>query len=279
MTLWRLMLACLLLALPAAANAQKFPPLSGRVVDAANMLSPEQEAQLTQLSDEIEKASSRQFVVATVPDLQGYPIEDYGVGLIRAWQLGQKGANNGIILIVAPNDRKVRIEVGYGLEPVMTDAYAGMIISNIIVPRFRSGDMAGGVLAGAAAIGEQMKLPLEAAEKRAQDQLKAAHAKGSRNRGGGMSGFIVLFVVFVVFAIVLSGLFGRRRHGRRYRGGSGVGNIVLWSVLDAAMRSGSSGGGSSWGSGGGGDSWGGGGGGGFSGGGGSGGGGGASGSW
>ena len=277
--LLRLMLACLLLTLPATANAQKFPPLSGRVVDSANMLSPEQEAQLTQLSEEIQKASSRQFVVATVPDLQGYPIEDYGVGLIRAWKLGQKGANNGIILIVAPNDRKVRIEVGYGLEPVMTDAYAGMIINNIIVPRFRSGDMAGGVLAGAAAIGDQMKLPLEAAEKRAQDQLKAAHAKSGRNRGGGMGGFVALFWVFVVFAVVLPVIFGRRRHGRRYRGGSGVGNIVLWSVLDAALRSGSSGGGgSSWGSGGGG-SWGGGGGGGFSGGGGSGGGGGASGSW
>jgi len=275
----RLMLACLLLALPVTANAQKFPALTGRVVDAADMLSPEQEAQLTQLSDEIEKASSRQFVVATIPDLQGYPIEDFGYKLGRDWKIGQKGASNGIILIVAPNDRKVRIEVGYGLEPVMTDAMSGMIVNTVIVPRFRDGDMAGGVLAGAAAIGDQMKLPLEAAEKRAQEQIKASHAKGNRNRGGAVGGFIALFLIFMVFAVVLPLIFGRR-HGRRYRGGggSGVGNIILWSVLEAAARSSRSGGGSSWG-GGGGSSWGGGGGGGFSGGGGSFGGGGASGSW
>lgn len=280
-TMLRLMLACLVLALPATAQAQKFPALTGRVVDAANILSPDQEAQLSQLSQEIETASSRQFVVATIPDLQGYPIEDYGVGLGRAWKIGQKDARNGIILIVAPNDRKVRIEVGYGLEPLMTDALSGMIIDNTIIPRFRSGDIPGGIMAGSVAIGEQLKLPMEAAEKRAQEQIQANHARRSKSSGGGMGGFVALFWVFIVFVVVLSGIFGGRRRGRRYRGDNGVGNIILWSVLDAAMRSGSSGGGSSWGGGGGGSSWGGGGGGGggFSGGGGSFGGGGASGSW
>lgn len=278
MSVFRLLLAVLLLALPASAHAQKFPALTGRVVDAANLLSPAQEAQLTQLSDEIQKASSRQFVVATIPDLQGYPIEDFGYKLGRAWKIGQKDANNGIILLVAPNDRKVRIEVGYGLEPIMTDAYSGMIVDTIILPRFRDKDMAGGIMAGAAAIGEQMKLPLEAAEKRAQDQVTVKQATQKRKKGG-VAGFIALFWAFVIMAVLFSVIFGRGRRGRRYRDGSGVGSVILWTMLDAAARSASNrGSGSSWGGGGGGG-WGGGGGGGFSGGGGSFGGGGASGGW
>jgi uncharacterized protein len=278
-TLLRLMLACLMLVLPVTANAQKFPPLSGRVVDAANLLSPEQEAQLTQLSAEVEKASSRQFVVTTIPDLQGYDIADYGYKLGREWKIGQKDANNGIILLVAPNDRKVRIEVGYGLEPIMTDAYSGTIIDNLILPRFRDKDMAGGIMAGAAAIGEQMKLPLEAAEARAKEQTATKQASGKRKKGGVIAGMIALFWAFVILAVIFGAIFGRGRRGRRYRGSNGVANVLLWTALDVAMRSASSrGGGSSWGGGGGGG-WGGGGGGGFSGGGGSFGGGGASGSW
>src|SRR3546814_13195408 len=119
--------------------AQTFPALSGRVVDAADLLNPAQEAQLTQLSEQIEQASSRQFVVATVPDLQGYPIEDYGYKLGRDWKIGQDGANNGILLLVARNERKVRIEVGYGLEPIMTDALSSVIINQTLLPRFRYG--------------------------------------------------------------------------------------------------------------------------------------------
>jgi hypothetical protein len=89
---------------------------------------------LTQKLEALEQASTRQLVVATVPDLQGYPIEDYGYKLGRAWGLGQAKANNGAILLVAPNERKVRIEVGYGLEPIMTDAYSSLIIQNQISP-------------------------------------------------------------------------------------------------------------------------------------------------
>src|SRR3546814_14776461 len=124
------------------AHAQTFPALSGRVVDAADLLDPAQEAQLTQLSEQIEQASSRQFVVATVPDLQGYPIEDYGYKLGRDWKIGQEGANNGILLLVAPNERKVRIEVGYGLEPIMTDALSSVNINQTILPQLRHRHMA-----------------------------------------------------------------------------------------------------------------------------------------
>lgn len=242
-----------------AAHAQQFPRLTGRVVDAANLLSPEQEAQLTQLSQEIETDTSRQFVVVTVPDLQGYEISDYGYRLGRYWEIGQKDANNGIILIVAPNERKVRIEVGYGLEPVMPDAMANRIIRDDILPQFRAGDMPAGIMAGAQAIGEQMKLPLEAAEERARQQA-ADDQSGEEGEGW----VLMLFWGFVLLFIILPAIFGKR--GRRFHGG---GPIILWDNDDDHWG----GGGSSWGGGGGG------GGGGFSGGGGSFGGGGASGSW
>lgn len=282
-----------LLLVPAVASAQAFPELTGRVVDTANLLDPAQEKQLTQLSEGIENATGRQLVVATLADLQGYPIEQYGHELGEHWKLGQKDADNGIILLVAPNERQVRIEVGKGLEPIMTDGLAGLIVDQQIVPHFKAGDMAGGIIAGATEIGEQMKLPLEAAEQRAKQKLDAARATQQRRGGSGgneAGGAVVgaVLVMFILF-LFLRGLSGGRRRGRRYRGrggGSGVGEVLLWAALDAAMRSGgrSSGwsGGSGWGGGssGGGSSWGGGGGGGgFSGGGGSFGGGGASGSW
>jgi uncharacterized protein len=265
----RLLLALIgmvVLTMPAA--AQTFPPLTGRVVDAAKLLSPEQVSQLDQLSAQVEQASSRQLVVATIPDLQGYPIEDYGYRLGRAWKIGQKDANNGIILIVAPNERKVRIEVGYGLEPIMTDALSSVIINDNILPKFKAGDMAGGIMDGANAIAEQMKLPLEAAEQRAQQTVGQTHTR-QRSSGNPLA---VVFWVIVIVVIILPMAFGRAR-GRRYRGG--LGEAILWgSALSSLGRGG---GGSSWSSGG--SDWGGGGGGGFSGGGGSFGGGGASGSW
>ncbi|MEI9927738.1 MAG: TPM domain-containing protein [Sphingomonas sp.] len=271
MTLRHLFLALLLLFGGAGlAHAQTFPKLEGRVVDAANLLSPEQKAQLTQLSAQVEQASSRQFVIATIPDLEGYDISDYGYRLGRAWQIGQKEANNGIILIVAPKDRKVRIEVGYGLEPIMTDALSKQIIDDTILPKFRAGDMAGGIMAGADEIATQMKLPLEAAEQRAKD--KAATVPSRKHKDGGVGIFIAIFWAIFFFAVIGRGIFGRGRRGRRYGGGSGLGQILLWSALNSASR-----GGGGWSGGGG---WGGGGGGGgFSGGGGSFGGGGASGGW
>ncbi len=263
--------------LPLSAQAQNFPKRDREpVVDAAKLLSPEQAAQITQLSEGINKTTTRQFVVATIPDLEGYDIADYGYQLGRAWGLGQKGANNGIILIVAPNDRKVRIEVGYGLEPIMTDALSSQIINQIIVPKFKAGDMPGGIVAGAQAIGEQMKLPLEAAEERAKAAADQAVTTRSRN-GGGNFPFGLLFLGVVLAFVILPMIFHGRRRGRRYRGGGGDHwPIILWSIANEIGRNSGGGGSSGWGGGGGG--WGGGGGG-FSGGGGSFGGGGASGSW
>jgi uncharacterized protein len=265
-----LLLTLALLLVPQFATAQTFPPLSGRVVDAANLLDPAQKQQLEALSVDVEKVAQRQFVVATIPDLQGYPIEDYGYKLGRAWGIGQKDANNGIILIVAPNERKVRIEVGYGLEPIMTDALSQTIIDDQILPKFRGGDMAGGIVAGAQAIAEQMKAPPEAAEARVKAAAQAPQA--ARSSSSSSDGFVAIFWIIILLFIVLPIVF-RGARGKRYRGGRGP--VVLWGPgLGSGWGSGSSSG-SSWSSGG--SDWGGGGG--FSGGGGSFGGGGASGSW
>jgi uncharacterized protein len=257
-----LLLLLLLVAAPAA--AQNFPQLTGRVVDAANIIPDAEEAALTQKLEAVEKASSRQLVVATVPSLEGYPIEDYGYQLGRKWGIGQKGVNNGIILLVAPNDRKVRIEVGYGLEPIMTDALSSEIVRDQILPRFKADDYPGGIEAGADAIIAQLQAPPEQAEQKA---MAAKERQSSRGRSGGGSIFPLVFWG-IIFLFVILPMMGRGRRGRRYRR-SGV---WLWGP---SIGGGGWGGGSS----GGGFGGFGGGGGGFGGGGGSFGGGGASGGW
>jgi len=259
---WLLALAVVLFALPAFA-APKFPPLTGRVVDDAQILSPQVEQDLTSKLETLETTTGRQLVVATIPSLDGYPIEDYGYQLGRTWGIGEKGKNTGVILLVAPNDRKVRIEVGYGLEPVLTDALSSVIIQSAILPKFRDGDMQAGIIDGTNALVEQLSLPADQAKVRIEQasQPERQKAKGSP--------FVGLFIAF--FLIVLFSNLFRGRRGR-----SGLGSALPWIILGALNNSGRGGGG--W-SGGGGSDWGGGGGGGFSGGGGSFGGGGSSGSW
>jgi uncharacterized protein len=148
------MLAVLCLALPgvALAGEPSYPALSGRVVDQAGILSEPTRQTLTGWLEGFERDTSTQVVVATVKSLGDASIEDYGVGLGRAWGIGQKGKNTGAILLVAPNDRQVRIEVGYGLEGELTDALSSAIIQQQIIPSFKQGDYEGGVLKGTAAI-------------------------------------------------------------------------------------------------------------------------------
>jgi len=267
--------------LSAPAFAQTFPTLTGRVVDNANLLPPDQEAALTAKLERLEQSTGRQLVVATVPDLQGYPIEDYGYRLGRAWGIGQKGQNNGVILLVAPNDRKMRIEVGYGLEPYLTDALSSVIIREQMRPKFQANDYAGGINAGVDAIIAQLQLPAEQAQARQGQILDQARARSGERRSSG--GGFPLGLIFwgVVLLFVLSAMRrGNRKRGmfgsRRYSRGS---NLPVWLWVASELASGaarSRGGG--WGGGGfGGGGWGGGGG--FSGGGGSFGGGGASGDW
>ena len=148
----RALLILLLLATPALASEPKFPPLTGRVVDDAGVLNPYTVGQLTLMLADHERATGEQVVVVTLKSLQGYTIEDYGYQLGRNWGIGQKGVNNGAMLIVAPKEHKVRIEVGYGLEGTLTDAISATIIQNYILPSFKLGDFNAGILAGATSI-------------------------------------------------------------------------------------------------------------------------------
>ena len=143
--------ALLLIAAPALA-APNFPALTGRVVDQAGILSPATRDRLTQMLAQQERATGNQVVVVTLKSLQGYSIEEFGYRLGRYLGIGQKNKDNGVLLIVAPNERKVRIEVGYGLEGTLTDAESRIIIERDILPAFRHGDFNAGVLAGVTSI-------------------------------------------------------------------------------------------------------------------------------
>lgn len=134
------------------ALAQAFPDLTGRVVDRADILSTGAEKAIAEKLAAHERATSNQVVVATLPSLEGYDIADYGYRLGRHWGIGQEGRDNGVLLLVAPDERKVRIEVGYGLEGDLPDATAKLIIENEILPAFRAGDMEAGVARGVDAI-------------------------------------------------------------------------------------------------------------------------------
>ena len=224
------LLALAALLLPQAAFAQTFPELTGRVVDGANVIPADEEARLTQKLEALETQSHRQLVVVTLPDLQGYDISDYGYQLGRHWGIGSKDKNDGALLIVAPKERRVRIEVGYGLEPVLTDGLSSLIVQQQIVPRFKAGDMAGGIEAGTDAIIHQLTLPED------QARALAASAKPQQAAAGDVIGptlfWLFLFVLFFVLPMLR-----RMRGGRRYHD-SGLGPVIMWSVLDGLSRGG-----------------------------------------
>jgi uncharacterized protein len=238
-----------LLCAGAALAAQlTFPPLTGRVVDDAGVLSDDTKARLTGLLQQLEQKTGDQLVVVTLKSLQGQDIATYGYQLGRAWGIGQKKKNNGAVLIVAPSEHKVRIEVGYGLEGDLTDAASRIIIENAMLPQFRSGNYDAGVEQGTVEIvrligGGKVDLSKEPEAPQPEHQ----------DKGGGIPWVVIAFILVCI-------IFGRGLWPLLFLGGSG-------------RRGGGFGGG---GFGGGGF---GGGGGGFGGGGGSFGGGGASGSW
>jgi uncharacterized protein len=269
-----------LIALAAPAAAQTFPE-RGRepVVDQADLLRPEQELDLKSKSEALYAQTGRQFVVATVKSLEGRTIEDYGYRLGRHWKIGDEKKDDGVILLVAPNEKKVRIETGYGARVFLTDAVSGVIIRESILPRFKANDMGGGITAGADQIIKMMSLSPQEAQRQAG---AAEQREQARDKSG--SGLIPVIFWLMIAVFVLLSMF-RRSGGRRYqrrkaRAGGVDPWIVLWGLSELSQASRRGGG---WGGGGGGfggfDGGGGGGFGGFSGGGGSFGGGGASGGW
>ncbi|WP_438834355.1 TPM domain-containing protein [Aeromonas oralensis] len=238
----RWLLPCLLLWASALQAAPDFPTLSGRVVDEASLMSRKQAHQLTQQLAAFEKRSGIQLVVVSIDTLAGDTIEEYGYQLGRHWGIGQKGKDNGVLLLIAQDERKVRIEVGYGLEGALPDAIAANIIQTRILPAFKRGDMVAGVVAGSQAIMQALAGEYKPVDNASKDKL-----------GGPW-----LFILMVIVMIVL--------HNLRGGGGGGRGGRRRAAYFAGGFGAGRSGGGF-------------GGGGGFSGGGGSFGGGGASGGW
>ena len=197
------LIAFVFLALPAWA-APTFPALSGRVVDAAHILTAGTESDLDQKLAALEAKTSRQLVVVTLPSLQGYEISDYGYQLGRAWGIGQAKLNNGVLLIVAPTEHKVRIEVGYGLEPILTDALSEVIIQQTVLPKFRTGDFNGGVEGGVDALVQQLSLDPSAAEAKAAAAEQQAQNQGNSS---GATPFSIFFIILFI-AIAFSRIFG-----------------------------------------------------------------------
>ena len=243
------------------ARAEDFPKLTGRVVDDAHLLQPADVTTITAKLAGLEAQSRRQIVVATVPSLGGDDIEDYANKLFRAWGIGDKQRNDGLLLLIAPTEHKVRIEVGPGLQGIVTDALSSIIIRHDLTPRFKANDFAGGINAATDSLITQLRLP--------DDEAKAVAEKAKTQLAGerrphfdaGTVVFIVIFLLFFVlpFLRMLGG------GGRRYGGGV----MILPMGGFGGGWGGGGGGGSDWGGGGGG----------FSGGGGSSDGGGASGGW
>ncbi|MFO1015236.1 MAG: TPM domain-containing protein [Caulobacteraceae bacterium] len=184
-----------------------FPRLSGRVVDDAGVLSAQTEADLSRKLEDLENKTHRQLVVVTLRSLQGREIEDYGYQLGREWRIGRAGVNDGALFIIAPNDRQVRVEVGYGLEGVLTDALSSVILQTKVLPAFRTGNVEKGVIDGTDALIEQLALP--------DDQARAAVADASsRSRTAGNAPWWAILLGFVIIWGLRMMLFGSyRRRG------------------------------------------------------------------
>jgi uncharacterized protein len=210
-------IAALLIALVliggAAHAALSFPPLSGRVVDAAGVLSQETQQRLTALLAEHEQQTGNQVVVATLKDLGGTDIADYGYQLGRAWGIGKAGKNNGVLIIVAPNSHDVRLEVGYGLEGDLTDAQSSLIIQNAMLPHFRKGDYDGGVLAGTVNVLRTIGGKPSGTEAIPEPQKSDTH--------GGFPVILIVIILWIVFGRFLWPLLFLGGIGRGGFGGGG----------------------------------------------------------
>jgi uncharacterized protein len=204
-----LLLLCLTWLVTVAADPA-FPELTGRIVDNAAMLDGTTQASLDTLLAGHEQATGNQVVVATFDDLQGYDIDTFGYQLARFWGIGQQDKNNGVVLIVAKQERKVRIEVGYGLEGELTDAISSNIIHAIILPAFKKGDFDGGIEAGARAIIEALGGDYS------PRQTSAAKPSSSPL-------FPIIFLIFIFYIVITSFFGGGGSGGRSGWHGSGVG--------------------------------------------------------
>jgi uncharacterized protein len=195
-------------ASPAA--ALDVPPLTGRIVDAAHLLPTDLAVSLSAELAAHEARTGNQVALLTLPSLEGEPLEEFSHRVATTWKLGQKGTDNGVLVLVVPGDRKVRIEVGYGLEGTLTDAKSSRIIREEMAPRFRDGDFAGGIAAGLRAV---------------LGTIEGTYTPPARKRGtagstvGGSWGiFFVALVVGIITAAII---------GHHWKGSS-VGSVMAF---------------------------------------------------
>lgn len=227
-----------LLAFAAAPLKAELPARpAGPILDAADILPAESEARLDQRLRAYNQKTGRAVMVVTVRSLDGEDIATYGPALGRAWGVGGKESDQGLILLVAPTERKLRIEVGYGLEQFMPDVLAGRIVRDVIRPRFKADDYPGGINAGIDAIITQ--LDRDPADAKAVAEAAAAAEANREARDNPSVGGVVFWLILIVFFM---SVFGRRRGRRRaYRSGIDPG-IVLWGISEAIHHSRGSGG-------------------------------------
>lgn len=188
------MLLAFLLLIPVAANALDVPPLKGRVNDYAGMLANATEQHLTHTLQNLEASDGTQIVVLTIPSLEGDNLEDFSIRVGEQWQIGQANVDNGAILLIARAERKLRIEVGYGLEGRLTDLMAGRIIRDVIVPQFKAGRIDQGVLDGVGAMVSAV-----------QGEFKASETPPRGRRSGSGSGNGLFGLVIALFILNVLG--------------------------------------------------------------------------
>lgn len=205
-------------------SAQNIPDLKGFVNDYAGVLSSSEENQISQILASLEKSTSAQVALLTVNDLQGYNIETFSLKTAEAWGLGQKDRDNGLLLLLAMDEKKVRIEVGYGLEGDITDVKSGYIIRNIIIPEFKKGDFAEGLFKGVSAINGIITNTSDISDK----ELREYETQPVSSRSSGIP---LQFIVFIIIFLLSSISRGRRR------GHGGLFNALLWgSILSSGSR-------------------------------------------
>lgn len=226
----------LLLALVATgAAAQDFPTRpDGPILDSADLLPPAEESALDQRLRTYNEETGRAVLVVTIPTLNGEPAAVYAPALGDAWGVGGKETQQGVILLVAPEDREVFIATARGAQTGLTDIASGRIVRERILPQFKAENYATGIIAGVDGIIES--LDMEPAEALAIEEAERARQRANAEVDEASLGSAFFWIMMILAFMFIFGRGGRRR-GRRYRRGSGIGDVILWSAIDGAIRS------------------------------------------
>ncbi len=221
----KIFLSLIILAVTVSANALDVPGLTGRVNDYAAMLSPEAKASIENKLANLEKSDSTQIVILTIPSLEGDALEDFSIRVAEKWKIGQKKIDNGAILLIVKNDRKIRIEVGRGLEGKLTDLKSRRVISEHIRPKFKAGDFSGGIDAGTDAL-----ISIVKGEFDSSDAPSAQKGKSSESSGNGF--IFIMILIFVIFIVgKMSKILGAAAGGI----GGGIGGSIFGAGLGSIL--------------------------------------------